>query len=352
MPVGTFGAVRTLDLADLQSLNPDIILGNTYHLMLRPGVEVFNHFGGIHGFIGWEKPVLTDSGGYQIFCLPHHRTITEEGARFRSYHDGRFFMLSPEKSIEVQTAIGSDIMMVLDQCIESTADINATRKAMEITHRWALRSLEARSDATQALFAIVQGGVDEALRYESVDFLTQHPFDGFAIGGLAVGETKREREDFTELVAARLPQNKPRYLMGVGTPIDLLEAVRRGVDMFDCVIPTMYAERGKVFTSQGKKNVLPVANRLSDQPLDPECECSTCRQYSLGYLNHLSKCEEPTGWRLLALHNQHYYQHLMRQIRNAIETDSFESLYRDLTRQWTAPLSPRRADINSSVNYY
>lgn len=329
MPVGTMASVKTLDVNDLKGLGAQIILGNTYHLMLRPGVEVFKRLGGIHGFVGWDRPVLTDSGGFQIFCLPEHRKITEDGARFRSYVDGQFHMLSPERSIEVQTAIGSDIMMVLDWCIDSTSDLAATRKAMEMTHRWALRSLNARTNPEQALFAIVQGGVREELRRESAAFLTQHPFDGFAIGGLAVGETKNEREDMTELAAGLLPEDKPRYLMGVGTPLDLLEAVYRGVDMFDCVIPTMFAQRGKVFTSSGKLNLLWSGYRLSDEKLDPECVCSTCAHYSRGYLYHLSKCKEPTGWRLLAVHNLVYYQKLMRQMREAIEQDRYDEFYRE-----------------------
>lgn len=328
MPVGTMASVKTLDAGDLKKLGAQIILGNTYHLMLRPGIEVFKRFGGIHGFVNWDRPVLTDSGGFQIFCLPEHRRITEEGARFRSYVDGQYHVLSPEKSIEVQTAIGSDIMMVLDWCIPSTSDHSATKKAMEMTHRWALRSLAARTNPEQAMFAIVQGGVFEELRRESADFLTQHAFDGFAIGGLAVGETKNEREDMTELAAAMLPEDKPRYLMGVGTPIDLLEAVYRGVDMFDCVIPTMYGQRGKAFTSLGRLNLLSSAYRLSDDKLDPECECATCAHYSRGYLYHLSKCKEPTGWRLLAVHNLVYYHKLMREIREAIEQDSYEEYYR------------------------
>lgn len=340
MPVGTFASVKTLDLADLNELGAEIILGNTYHLMLRPGIDVFKKFGGIHGFTGWKGPVLTDSGGFQIFCLPEHRTITEQGARFRSYVDGRFHMLSPEKSVEVQSAIGSDIMMVLDWCIDSTSNFNATHTAMTMTHKWALRSLAARTRTDQALFAIVQGGVFNELRKESADFLTQHPFDGFAIGGLAVGETKSEREDMCELVADRLPEHKPRYLMGVGTPVDLLEAVYRGVDMFDCVIPTMYGQRGKVYTSEGKVNMLATALRMSDEPLDAECACATCAHYSRGYLHHLTKCKEPTGWRLLSIHNQVYYKKLMGQMREAIEQDRFEEFYRQTRERITAKSAP------------
>ncbi len=235
MPVGTHATIGNLSGDDVGTTEAKIVLGNTYHLMLRPGVEVFRKFGGIHDFMNWGGAVLTDSGGFQIFSLPEDRMITERGAHFRSFHDRSKHLLSPEKSIEVQQAINSDIMMVLDVCIESTADEKRTREAMERTHRWALRSLAQRDavDTGQALFAIVQGGVYPHLRNESADFLTSHPFDGFAIGGLAVGETKTELKEMTELVASKLPPHKPRYLMGVGTPMDLVESVRRGVEMFD-----------------------------------------------------------------------------------------------------------------------
>jgi queuine tRNA-ribosyltransferase len=259
MPVGTRATVTGLSPEDLHTLGAPIILANTYHLLLRPGPELFRRVGGIHAFMRWPGPVLTDSGGYQIFSLPGERTISEAGARFKSYVDSRFHLLSPERSIEVQAAIGSDIMMVLDECIDSTADEPATRAAMERTHRWALRSLaahqaNARADdgtATsrgQALFAIVQGGVVPGLRRESAAFLQEHPFDGFAIGGLAVGDSRAQREDMTALAAELLPADRPRYLMGVGTPPDLLRAVAFGVDLFDCVIPTMMAWQGTAFT--------------------------------------------------------------------------------------------------------
>lgn len=343
MPVGTFASVKTLDLKDLGEVGAEIILGNTYHLLLRPGQAVFERFRGLHAFMGWNKPILTDSGGFQIFCLARHREITEEGASFRSYVNGDRFLLSPEKSVEMQTALGSDIMMVLDWCINSTSDHASTKVAMKTTHRWALRSLAAKRALEekawhpQALFAIVQGGTFADLRRDSASALIQEPFDGFAIGGLAVGETRAEREDFTELTAELLPRDKPRYLMGVGTPIDLLEAIYRGVDMFDCVIPTMFAQRGYAFTSTGKANLLAGPNRLSDDNLDPACGCATCTHYSRGYLHHLVKCKEPTGWRLLALHNQVYYQRLMSLARQAIE----EGRYLDFYRQKKAELEPR-----------
>jgi queuine tRNA-ribosyltransferase len=323
MAVGTRATVTGLTPADLTELGAQVVLGNTYHLMLRPGPELFRRVGGIHGFMGWRGPVLTDSGGYQIFSLPGDRTLTEEGARFRSYTDQRIHMLSPERSIEMQTAIGSDIMMVLDVCVDSRSDATATRAAMERTHRWALRSLAARTNPVQALFAIVQGGVIPELRKESAAFLTQHPFDGFAIGGLAVGDGRGEREEVTHLSADLLPADRPRYLMGVGTPPDLLHAILAGVDMFDCVLPTHLAWQGTAFTSTGRVRVTRGPNASSDEPLDAECACATCTGYSRAYLHHLFKCSEPLGPRLLSMHNLHHYHALMAEARRAIELGTY-----------------------------
>src|SRR5512139_157061 len=292
MPVGTRASVTGLTPADVAGLGAEIVLANTYHLMLRPGPEAFRRVGGIHRFMRWDGPVLTDSGGFQIFSLAHDRTITEDGARFRSYVDGRTHLLSPERSIEVQTAIGSDVMMVLDVCLPSTAEPAAVRDAMARTHRWALRSLAARTDPEQALFAIVQGGLVPELRAESAAFLTAHPFDGFAIGGLAVGDTRAERAEITAFAAGLLPEARPRYLMGVGTPPDLLHAVARGVDLFDCVIPTTMAWQGTAFTSQGRVRLTRSEHRVEDGPLDRACGCSTCRTFSRSYLHHLVKCRE------------------------------------------------------------
>jgi queuine tRNA-ribosyltransferase len=319
MPVGTRATVTGLDPEDLRRLAPPILLANTYHLLLRPGVELFRRVGGIHNFMGWAGPVLTDSGGYQIFSLPGDRTLTEEGARFLSYVDGRPHLLSPERSIEVQSAIGSDIMMVLDECLPSTAEPALVRAAMERTHRWALRCLAAPRPAEAALFAIVQGGLDLAMRRQSADFLTASPFDGFAIGGLAVGDTRAQREEVTEHTAALLPADRPRYMMGVGTPPDLLAAIGLGVDMFDCVIPTHLAWQGTAFTSTGRVRISRGANRTADQPLDAACSCSTCRGFSRAYLHHLVKCSEPLGPRLLSIHNLHHYLTLMREARAAIQ---------------------------------
>jgi len=323
MPVGTRASVTGLTPDDLHALGAEIILGNTYHLLLRPGPEAFRRLGGIHGFMRWPGPVLTDSGGFQIFSLARDRTVSEEGARFRSYVDCRMHVLSPEASIAMQTALGSDVMMVLDVCLPSTAAPGAIREAMDRTHRWALRSLAARTDREQALFAIVQGGLDPALRAESAGFLAEHPFDGFAIGGVAVGDTREERSDVIALAAGLLPADRPRYLMGVGTPPDILEAIAHGVDMFDCVMPTTLAWQGTAFTSGGRVRLTRGEHRLADVPLDPGCGCSTCRTYGRAYLHHLLKCREPLGPRLLSIHNLAHYLDLMRGARAAIEAGTY-----------------------------
>ena len=328
MPVGTRATVTGMTPEDLAKLGAPLILANTYHLMLRPGPETFRRVGGIHGFMRWPGAVLTDSGGYQIFSLANDRTISEQGARFRSYTDGRFRDLTPEGSIEMQTAIGSDIMMVLDECVPSNADEATVREGMERTHRWALRSLAARTNPEQALFAIVQGGVSPALRRESAAFLTGHPFDGFAIGGLAVGDTRAQREETTALAAELLPAERPRYLMGVGTPPDLLVAIGCGVDMFDCVLPTHLAWQGTAFTSTGRVKITRSAYAARDDVLDADCTCATCATLSRSYLHHLFKCSEPLAPRLLSIHNLHHYVQLMRRAREAIDAGVYDAFAR------------------------
>ncbi len=329
MPVGTRATVTGLDPSDLTQVGAQILLANTYHLLLRPGPELFRRVGGIRPFMGWQGPVLTDSGGYQIFSLAEDRTVSEAGARFKSYVDQRTHLLSPESSIEMQTAIGSDIMMVLDVCIDSSSDESATRAAMERTHRWALRSLAARTNPEQALFAIIQGGVVPALRRESAAFLCEHPFDGFAIGGLAVGDTRSERQDVTHLSAELLPTERPRYLMGIGTPPDLLHAMLAGIDMFDCVLPTHLAWQGTAFTSTGRVKVTRGQCASSDVALDASCACATCSRFSRAYLHHLFKCSEPLGPRLLSLHNLHHYLALMTEARQAIDRGAYAAFARD-----------------------
>jgi len=329
MPVGTRATVTGLTSEQVRGLGAEIILGNTYHLLLRPGPEAMRHFGGLHRFMAWDGPILTDSGGFQIFSLASHREVSETGARFRSYIDQSRHELTPERSIEVQTALGSDIMMVLDVCLPSTAEPAAIRQAMDRTHRWALRSLAARTNPEQALFAIVQGGLSPVLRAESAGFLTQHPFDGFAIGGLAVGDTRSERFDVVARTAELLPRSHPRYLMGVGTPPDILEAMAHGVDMFDCVIPTSLAWQGTAFTSTGRVRVNRSEHRLSEAPLDATCACATCARHSRGYLHHLMKCKEPLGPRLLSVHNLHHYLQLMRDARAAIEQGRYGAFMKE-----------------------
>jgi len=318
MPVGTQATVKNMTVEGLRALDAQVLLANTYHLLLRPGPEVFKKFGGIHRFMNWDRPVLTDSGGFQIFSLPHSRRMTEEGAHFRSYVDGEPCFLSPETSIGMQRAIGSDIMMVLDQCIPSTAPHAETEAAMHLTHRWAERSLRARDDSPQALFGIVQGACHPDLRKRSAEFLRALPFDGLAIGGLAVGESHAERYEFTDLVTNFLPADLPRYLMGVGTPLDILEAVHRGVDMFDCIIPSQLAQRGTAFTSHGKIHCRRAVYKFSEEPLDARCGCHTCRNHPRAYIHHLIKSDETLGWGLLAHHNIAFYQQLMAEIRAAI----------------------------------
>jgi queuine tRNA-ribosyltransferase len=328
MPVGTRATVTGLTPDDLLALDAPILLANTYHLLLRPGIELFRRTGGVHAFMRWPRPVLTDSGGYQIFSMPGERTISDLGARFSSYIDGKIHLLSPESSIELQSAIGADIMMVLDECIPSTADQARTRAAMERTHRWALRSLAAPRNPEASLFAIMQGGLSPDLRRESAAFITAHEFDGYAIGGLAVGDTRAEREDIIALAADLLPPQRPRYLMGVGTPPDLLHAIGCGIDMFDCVLPTHMAWQGTAFTSTGRVRISRGVHRLSDEPLDAACGCSTCRGYSRAYLHHLVKCSEPLAPRLLSMHNLHHYLQLMRDARAAIAAGTYATFAR------------------------
>jgi len=331
MPVGTQATVKGMPVEDLAAAGSRVLLANAYHLLLRPGIEVFARLGGIHRFMNWPHAVLTDSGGFQVFSLPNERVIDEEGAIFKSYVDGARVVLSPEHSIAAQRAIGSDMMMAMDVCVPSTSDRATAEAAMHRTHRWAERSLAARGDAPQALFGIVQGACFDDLRRESAAFLTELPFDGFAIGGLAVGESKDERERCTALTADLLPADRPRYLMGVGTPIDLLEAVDRGVDMFDCIIPSSLAKQGVVYTSTGRFCLARGVYKHDAGPVDARCPCPTCAVYSRAYLHHLIKAGEPLGWTLLTRHNLRFYHELMRAMRRAVLDGSFAT-FRDAQR--------------------
>jgi queuine tRNA-ribosyltransferase len=346
MPVGTHAAVRAQSREDLLASGTQVLLANTYHLLLRPGIEIFETFGGIHGFMNWPRSVLTDSGGFQIFSLPGSRTMREECAEFKSYVDRRTVYLSPERSIATQKAIGADIMMVLDHCVPSTVERSVAREAMELTHRWAYRCLAERGDSPQALFGIVQGATYEDLRIASARAITQIPFDGFAIGGLAVGESAARREACTALVAELLPHDRPRYLMGVGTPRDLLEAVHRGVDMFDCILPTVLAKQGVAFTSLGRRDLRRAVYRTMQGAIDPACGCYTCETFSIAYLCHLNRTRETLGWQLLGLHNIHFYMQLMRRMREHILAGTWLCFYhaqRDLldARDSYGPVSTR-----------
>ncbi len=324
MPVGTFGAVRTLDHAELDDIGVQIILGNTYHLLLRPGEKVLKEIGGYHKLICWNKPILTDSGGFQIFSLPHQRTISEKGVTFKSYIDKRYVRMTPESNIAFQEVIGSDIMMVLDVCEPSTSSYEVCVAAMHRTHRWAQRCKVAKSCETNSLFGIVQGAIFEDLRKESAQTLIEIDFDGYAIGGLAVGETDEERDHFTNFTAKLLPVHKPRYLMGVGTPHDLVRSVLAGIDMFDCIIPTNHARQGIAYTFQGKVKLRRLAHSVYNFPIDDTCSCYVCKRFTRAYLHQLVKCEEPTGWKLVSYHNTWFYEQLMGKVRSTIVEGTFK----------------------------
>ena len=327
MPVATLAVLRSLDTKTVEELGFPVLLANTYHLLLRPGTDVFKKFGGIHKFMNWPRSVLTDSGGFQVFSLSKDVKITEDGALFRSYHDGKKILLSPETSIETQKIINSDIMMAMDQCIPSTSEETLCRDAADITARWAERSLAARGDSLQSIFGIVQGACFPELRKTSAAQISSLPFDGYAIGGLAVGESEDERKDMTELTASLLPRNYPRYLMGVGTPIDLLEAVHRGVDMFDCILPTAMAQQGVAYTSMGRLEMRRGIYKFQDRPLDENCTCTCCSRYSRAYLHHLIKTGEYYGSNLIGIHNLTFYRNLMDSMRSHIKNGSFLSFY-------------------------
>lgn len=353
MPIGTYGSVKAMSPEEVESLGAHIILGNTFHLMLRPGPEIVDAHGGLHGFMNWKRPILTDSGGFQVFSLRSLRKITEEGVRFRSPIDGSEVRLTPEDSMNVQLRLRSDIAMVLDDCTPYPATEAEARASMERSMRWAARShshyygegLEALRRAHReagreaafgddhgppgGLFGIVQGGMHTALRLASLETLLRLDFPGLALGGLAVGETEEERLRVLEAVVPAMPKERPRYLMGVGKPEDIVQAVLRGVDMFDCVIPTRHARNGHLFTSQGVVNIRNSVHHADLGPLDPACGCYTCRNYSRSYLRHLDRCNEILGSRLNTLHNLHFYLDLMRSLRAAIAEGRLAAFARD-----------------------
>jgi queuine tRNA-ribosyltransferase len=329
MPVGTYGTVKAMTPEELEELGAQIILGNTFHLLLRPGIDVIRAHGGLHAFTHWRRPILTDSGGFQVFSLKTLRKISERGVEFRSPINGDLIELTPERSIEMQDALGADIVMVFDECTPYPADRAAARESMQLSLRWAKRSraafdaLKSGKDGDAELFGIVQGGVHRDLRRESLAGLAEIGFAGYAVGGLAVGEPEEERLAVLEGLAPVLPAERPRYLMGVGTPADLVKAVARGIDMFDCVMPTRHARNGQLFTSEGALNIRNSRFQGDLDPIDPRCGCYACRHYSRSYLRHLQQCNEILGARLATIHNLHFYLSLMRDMRAAIEAGHF-----------------------------
>ncbi len=339
MPVGTRGAVKTLRSSDLETLGAGIILGNTYHLLLRPGMETMSKMGGLHRFMNWKRPILTDSGGFQIFSLQDLRSMDEDGVEFRSHIDGTKYRFTPENVVDAQRAIGSDIAMVLDECPPALSNYDYHRDSMERSMRWArrasMRHLESPMpyDHRQFLFGIVQGGTHPDLRRESAEELVDIGFDGYAIGGLAVGEPTETMYQVLDAVVPFLPTDQPRYLMGVGTPENLLESISRGVDMFDCVMPTRNARNGTVFTSRGKMNLRNARYRDDSRPIDPRCDCESCRNYSRGYIRHLLNVDEITGLVLATLHNLRFYLRLMEDARSAIQRGDYSGWMRDTIGQ-------------------
>jgi len=338
MPVGTLGTVKAVTPENLLDLGAQIILGNTYHLFIRPGHELIRKFGGLHGFMHWDRPILTDSGGFQIFSLQELSQITEKGAEFRSHLDGSKLFLSPEKAVHVQEALGSDIMMVLDECVGYGHDRDYTARSLEMTTRWAKRCRESYpvGSGDQLMFGIVQGGFHKDLREISLEQLSEIPFEGYAIGGLSVGEPIPDMYDILQHIGPKLPENKPRYLMGVGTPLDILEGIANGVDMFDCVLPTRNARNGTLFTSQGKVNIKRAQYREDDSPLDPNCDCYTCRTFSKSYLRHLYAAKELLSYQLNSIHNLRFFLKLTEEAREAIENGTFA----DLRKKYEAVYEP------------
>ena len=333
MPVGTLGTVKAMTPEELKEIGAEIILGNTYHLHLRPSDSLIAKLGGLQRFMNWDRPILTDSGGFQVFSLAKLHKRSEEGVRFQSHLDGSSFWLTPEISMSIQENLGSDIMMVFDECPELPASREKLQESLELTTRWARRCKEARK-TDQALFGIVQGGGELDLRRQSLEQMTEIGFDGYALGGLSVGESKEEMYYVLEHVAHEMPAATPRYLMGVGEPEDLLAGIESGIDMFDCVMPTRNARNGNLFTSEGKVTIKQAKYREDERPLDPNCNCNTCQYYSRAYLRHLYQCNEILAMRLNTLHNLHFYLQLMRDSRDAILAGNFSAFRQTRLQQW------------------
>ncbi|HJF73653.1 MAG TPA: tRNA guanosine(34) transglycosylase Tgt [Gallibacterium anatis] len=342
MPVGTYGTVKGMTPEEVRATGAEILLGNTFHLWLRPGQEIMRKHGDLHDFMQWHRPILTDSGGFQVFSLGKLRKITEEGVKFQNPINGERIFLSPEKSMEIQYDLGSDIVMIFDECTPYPSTFEYAKNSMELSLRWAKRCRVHfdKLGNKNALFGIIQGGVHENLRQISLDGLLEIGFDGYAVGGLAVGEPKEDMHRILEYICPKIPQDKPRYLMGVGKPEDLVEGVRRGIDMFDCVMPTRNARNGHLFVTDGVVKIRNAKYRDDTSTLDPECDCYTCRHYTKSYLHHLDKCGEILGARLNTIHNLRYYQRLMAQIRQAIEEQRFEAFVKTFYERMGKPVPP------------
>ncbi|MGZ8258707.1 MAG: tRNA guanosine(34) transglycosylase Tgt [Methylotenera sp.] len=341
MPVGTYGTVKAMSPLELKEINAHIVLGNTFHLWLRPGLDVIAAHGGLHKFMGWDGPILTDSGGFQVWSLGALRKITEEGVKFRSPINGDSCFLTPEESMRIQKVLNSDIVMIFDECTPYPATRAEANDSMQLSLRWARRSKDAHAGNENALFGIIQGGMFEDLRDISLAGLTDIDFDGYAIGGLSVGEPKEDMLRILAHTAPKMPQNKPRYLMGVGTPEDLVAAVSQGIDMFDCVMPTRNARNGWLFTQYGDIKIKNAGYKIDTTPLDADCSCYTCRNFSRAYLHHLHKVGEILGSRLNTIHNLHYYQELMAGMRGAIEAGTFEA--------FKAEFAAKRSSLSSQA---
>lgn len=338
MPVGTYGTVKGVTPEELEQTGAHICLGNTFHLMLRPGTEIMKLHGDLHDFMQWQKPILTDSGGFQVFSLGQLRKISEEGVEFRSPINGEKIMLTPEKSMQVQRDLGSDIVMIFDECTPYPATYEEARKSMELSLRWAKRSKDAHQGNPSALFGIVQGGMYEGLRDVSLQGLVDIDFDGYAIGGLSVGEPKEDMVRVLDNTAWKIPEHKPRYLMGVGKPEDIVEAVRRGIDMFDCVMPTRNARNGHLFVPEGVIKIRNAKHKTDTAPLDETCDCYTCKNYSRSYLHHLDKCNEMLGARLNTIHNLRYYQRVMEGLRNALDNNQLDDFVAEFYEKLGRPV--------------
>ena len=340
MPVGTYGAVKSVTPKNLSELGAEIVLSNTYHLMQRPGVDVIKDHGGLHEFMGWDKPILTDSGGYQVFSLAKNRKITEEGVKFNSPLNGDRLFLSPESCMDLQKQYGVDIAMVLDECTPYPVEKSIAGSSMRLSLRWAQRCRDSFISSNQSLFGIIQGGVFTDLRDESLLSLIEMGFEGYAIGGLSVGESKKELQDIVSYITLKMPISSPRYLMGVGTPLDIANAVDKGVDMFDCVIPTRHARNGYLYTSTGEIKIRNSRFKNDLNPLDSNCNCYTCSNFSRSYLHHLDKTKEILGSSLNTIHNLHFYLKLMRDLRLAIETGTLQTFLSEFRSTWKKSKDP------------